>query len=59
MTLSRVFALTIGDVDASPDVVTSIISLFSHRALVLFDLGDTHSFISHKYAYLSERHLSP
>lgn len=59
MTLCQVLSLTIGDFDASPNVVTGIISLFSHRALVLFDSGDTYSFISHKYACLSERHLSP
>ncbi|KAF5465362.1 hypothetical protein F2P56_015378 [Juglans regia] len=39
---ARVFALTMDDVDASFDVVTSILILFSHRALVLFDSGATH-----------------
>ncbi|XP_042964590.1 uncharacterized protein LOC122298801 [Carya illinoinensis] len=56
---ARVFALTFDDADTSPDVVTSILSLFSHRALVLFDSGATHSFISSKYACLSERAPKP
>lgn len=47
------------DADVSPDVVTSFLPLFSHRALVLFDLGATHSFISCKYDYLSRKIPEP
>ncbi|KAF5442875.1 hypothetical protein F2P56_035487 [Juglans regia] len=56
---ARVFALTMDDADASPNLVTGILPLFSHRALVLFNSGATHSFISRKYTCLSEKAPKP
>ena len=39
--------------DASPDVITGMISVYDHDAYALVDPGDTHSFIS---VPLTERH---
>lgn len=39
--------------EASNDVVTSILPLFSRHSSILFDLGATHSFVSNTYARLS------
>ena len=45
-TQARVYAVTQQDVDAAPDVVTSIISILDHDAYTLVDPGATHSFAS-------------
>jgi hypothetical protein len=45
-TIARVFALTSRDIEASNDVVTGILPLFSWHASTLFDFGATHSFVS-------------
>ena len=45
MTQARVFAVTQQNGDTTPDVVTSIISVFDHDAHILIDLGATHYFI--------------
>ncbi|XP_072959215.1 uncharacterized protein [Typha angustifolia] len=42
----RVFAMTEQDAEASNDVATGTMTLFSHTAKILFDPGATHSFIS-------------
>ena len=46
MTQARVFAVTQQDADTAPDVVTSIISVFSRDAHIFIDPGARHSFIS-------------
>ncbi|TXG69298.1 hypothetical protein EZV62_004233 [Acer yangbiense] len=51
----RVFAITQQDVDASNNVASGILSLFSRDAKVLFDPGATHSFISSKFALFSDK----
>ena len=43
---ARVYAVTQQDADASPDVVTGIISILDHDAYTLVDPGATHSFAS-------------
>ena len=39
------FTVTQQEVDASPDVITGIISIYDHDAYALVDLGATYSFI--------------
>ena len=46
MTQARVFAVIQQDADTTPDVMTSIISVFDRDAYILIDHGATHSFIS-------------
>ena len=45
-TQARVYAVTQQDADATPDVVTDIISILDHDAYTLVDPGATHSFAS-------------
>jgi len=48
-TQARVYALTPGDAETENEVVTDTLHLFSGKAVVLFDSGATHSFISVSY----------
>ena len=52
-TQARVFTVTQQEADASPDVITGMISVYDHDAYALVDPGATHSFIS---VPLIERH---
>ena len=52
-TQARVFSVTQQEADASPDVITGMISVYDHDAYALVDPGATHSFIS---VPLTERH---
>ena len=45
-TQAQVFSVTQQEADASPDVITGMISVYDHDAYALVDLGATHSFIS-------------
>ena len=45
-TQARVFTVTQQEADASPDVITCMISVHDHDAYALVDPGATHSFIS-------------
>ena len=45
-TQARVYAVTQQDADATPDVVTGIISILDYDAYTLVDPGATHSFAS-------------
>ena len=45
-TQARVFSVTQEEADASPDVITGMISVYDHDAYALVDPGATHSFIS-------------
>ena len=45
-TQAWVFLVTQKKADASPDVITGMISVYDHDAYALVDLGATHSFIS-------------
>ena len=45
-TKARVFSVTQQEADASPDVITGMISVYDHDAYALVDPGATHSFIS-------------
>ncbi|XP_040999417.1 uncharacterized protein LOC121245208 [Juglans microcarpa x Juglans regia] len=56
---ARVYTLTPVDAEASNDVVTGTLSLFSRHASILFDSGATHSFISNHYAPLTEKLPEP
>jgi len=49
VTQARVDALTPGDAKTENEVATGTLPLFSGRAVVLFDSGATHSFISTSY----------
>ena len=48
-TQARVYAVTQQDADATPDVVTGIISILDHDAYTLVDPGATHSFASRPF----------
>ena len=52
-TQAQVFSVTQQEADASPDVITGIISVYDHDAYALVDPGTTHSFISVPF---TERH---
>ena len=52
-THARVFSVTQQEADASPDVITGMISVYDHDAYALVDPGATHSFISVPF---TERH---
>ena len=52
-TQARVFLVTQQEADASPDVITGMISVYDHDAYALVDPGATHSFISIPF---TERH---
>ena len=52
-TQARVFIVTQQEADASPDVITGMISVYDHDAYALVDPGATHSFISVPF---TERH---
>ena len=52
-TLARVFSITRQEADASPDVITGMISVYDHGAYALVDPEATHSFISVSF---TERH---
>ena len=45
-TQARVFTVTQQEADASPDMITGMISVYDHDAYALVDPGATHSFIS-------------
>ena len=45
-TQARVFSVTQQEADASPDMITSTISVYDHDAYALVDPGATHLFIS-------------
>ena len=45
-TQARVFTVTQQEADASPDVITGMISVYDHDAYALVDPRATHSFIS-------------
>ena len=45
MTSGRAFALSMQDVQATPDVVTGMLIVCDKNARVLIDPGSTHSFI--------------
>ncbi|KAL3727557.1 hypothetical protein ACJRO7_032314 [Eucalyptus globulus] len=47
-----VYALTRGQVEDVPDVITGMVSLNDHTAYALFDPGATHSFIAEQYVKL-------
>ena len=52
-TQALVFTITQQEADASPDVITGIISVYDHDAYAFMDPGATHSFISVPF---TERH---
>ena len=52
-TQAQVFSVTQQEVDASPDVINGMISVYDHDAYALVDPGATHSFISVPF---TERH---
>ncbi|XP_057965499.1 uncharacterized protein LOC131156066 [Malania oleifera] len=49
-TQARVYSLTPGDVENAKNVVTGMISFMSLNAIVMFDSGATHSFVSRRFA---------
>ena len=52
-TQARVFTITQQEADASPDMITGMISVYDHDAYALVDQEATHSFISVPF---TERH---
>ena len=59
MTQARVFTTTQEEALASPKVVTGMLTIFDRDAYVLFDLGATHSFVSHPFALHAKVKSSP
>ncbi|KAK3220826.1 hypothetical protein Dsin_014796 [Dipteronia sinensis] len=49
-TQARVFTMTQQDAKTTPDVVTSMFTIFGHDVHVLSDPGSTHSFVSRPFA---------
>jgi hypothetical protein len=49
-TQAKVYALTLGKVETEKEVVTGTLPLFIDKAVIIFNSGATHSFISAKYA---------
>jgi hypothetical protein len=58
-TQARVYALTPSEAETENGVVTGTLTLFSGKAIILFDFGATHSFISTKYARRFHISLEP
>jgi hypothetical protein len=50
-TQARVYALTPSEAETENGVVTGTLTLFSGKAIILFDFRATYSFISTKYAW--------
>ena len=50
---SRVYALVLGESEGGSEVLTSIVPILGFEALVLFDSGPTHSFVSIIFVRLS------
>jgi hypothetical protein len=59
LTQARVYALTPSEVEMENGVVIGTLPLFSGKAVILFDSGATHSFISTKYARRFHINLEP
>ena len=49
-TQAKEYALTLGEAKIEKEVVIGTLPLFTGKAVILFDSGATHSFISAKYA---------
>ncbi|KAJ4710029.1 Retrotransposon protein, putative, Ty3-gypsy subclass [Melia azedarach] len=58
-TQARVFALTEQEAQATPEVVTGMLTIFGREAHILIDPGSTHSFISRTFATHADRELRP
>ena len=58
-THARVFALTEQEAQATPDVVTGMLTIFGQDAHILIDPGSTHSFISYTFSIHADKELSP
>jgi hypothetical protein len=58
-TQARVYALTPSEAETETGVVTGTLPLFSSKAVILFDSGATHSFISAKYSRRFHINLEP
>jgi hypothetical protein len=58
-TQARVYALTPSEAETENGVVTGILPLFTSKAVILFDSGATHSFISTEYARRFHINLEP
>ncbi|XP_043813425.1 uncharacterized protein LOC122721247 [Manihot esculenta] len=58
-TQARVFAMTQQEAQASPEVVTGMLTIFNKDAYILIDPGSTHSFISQSFSKHANRELKP
>ncbi|KAJ4701059.1 Retrotransposon protein, putative, Ty3-gypsy subclass [Melia azedarach] len=58
-TQARVFALTEQEAQATPEVVTGMLTIFGREAHILIDPGSMHSFISRTFATHADRELRP
>jgi hypothetical protein len=59
LTQAKVYALKPSEVEMENGVVIGTLPLFSGKAVILFDSGATHSFISTKYARRFHINLEP
>ena len=55
---THIFVMTIDEAQANPDIVSSIMIIFSTPARVLFDSRSSRSFISNLFALHVDRELS-
>ena len=53
-----VFAMTRQEAQATPDVVTSVLSIFDHDAYILIDPRSTHSYLSSAFFMHANKRLS-
>ena len=58
-TQARVYALTPSEAEMENGAITGTLPLFTGKAIILFDSGATHSFISAKYAKRFHINLEP
>jgi hypothetical protein len=55
----RVYSLIPGKLEGDTDAVTNTLPIFGFKALVLFDLGATHSFVYNMFVKLSRLSVRP
>ncbi|XP_068307363.1 uncharacterized protein [Pyrus communis] len=55
----RIHHITLQDAQNNPDLIIGMLNILGHFARVLIDCGATYSVISHKFAQMTQPHLTP